>query len=103
MRATGEQVFHDLLRTDVKPRHNNLEFYKRLFLCECRKMLLHKQSRVEGLLSSCANLVYPQTEINAGRIEIKEVSKEEIASKLQVHTNKVQLKEEKDIKKTYVR
>ena len=61
------------------------------------KLLLHKQLQIEGLLSPCACLACPRTEMKIASTEIKDESKEDIVSKLQVHTNELKLKEETDI------
>ena len=59
-------------------------------------MLLHKQSRHEGLLSLHVSPVCPRIETNSAATETKAVSEENIAAKSQVHVNQVQLKEDKD-------
>ena len=94
MHATGGSDVEDNLRMDVRLRQNKLEFHEQLFLFEYGKMLLHKQLRIEGLLSPCACPVDHRTETKTSATDNRTISKADIASNLQVHINDLTLKEE---------
>ena len=86
---------------DMMLRQNSFKFHEQLFSCEDSRMLLHKQSRIKGLLSLHASLVCPITEKRQDSMEIKDVNKEDIASKPQVNAEELQLKEETDRNKAH--
>ena len=97
MYSIGEQFFHNILRSDIRPCQNNLEVHEDLFLFTYAKILLYKYLRIEGILSLYANPFYPATETKQDTTEIevqkerktKKVDKAEIASKLQVNVNNI--------------
>ena len=58
MCTTSWPYFPNILGTDVRPRQNNLDMEKDLFLCEYAKTLVYKQQRSVGMLCLYATPFY---------------------------------------------
>jgi len=106
MYASGEQIFQDFIGTDGRPRQKRLDEQEDLFLFTYAKMLLHRHLREERILSPYANPFYPITDINHIETEIrteraqkrKDITKEDIASNLQVKIEAIKLATERKTK-----